>query len=148
MASANVDRGLVVDRGVAHTLLDLTGHGQESLLDVGGVLCRSLQEWNAERISKLLVSLSTHALDFVFCGKPNLGNSVLDDLLVSHIALVADKKLVDTLGCVAVNLLEPLLDVVEAVHVGDIVDDANAVGAAVVGRRDGAETLLSGRVPL
>lgn len=38
---------------------------------------------------------------------------VLNDLLVSHIALVADEKLVNALGSVAVNLLQPLLDVVE-----------------------------------
>jgi hypothetical protein len=38
---------------------------------------------------------------------------VLDHLLVRHIGLVADQQLVDTLGSVAVNLLQPLLDVVE-----------------------------------
>lgn len=62
-----------------------------------------------------------------------LGYSILDDLLVGHIALVADEELVNTLGCVAVDFLQPLLDVVERVHVGDIVDDADAVGTAVVG---------------
>lgn len=77
-----------------------------------------------------------------------LGNGVLDNLLVGHIALVADEQLVDALGGVSVNLLKPLLDVVEGVHVGDIVDDADAVGAAVVGRGDGAETLLAGGIPL
>jgi len=77
-----------------------------------------------------------------------LCNAVLDDLLVCHIALVAYKELVDTLGGVAVNLLEPLLNVVETVHVGDIVNDADAVSAAVVRRGNGAETLLSGGVPL
>lgn len=62
----------------------------------------------------------------------HFGNGVLDNPLVRHIALVTDQQLVDTLGCVAVDLLEPLLDVVEAVHVGDIVDDADTLGAAVV----------------
>lgn len=77
-----------------------------------------------------------------------LGNRVLDDLLVRHITLVANQQLVDTLGGVAVDLLEPLLDVVKGVHVGHIVDDANAVGATVVRRSDGAEALLASRVPL
>lgn len=77
-----------------------------------------------------------------------LCDCVLDNLLVRHIALVSYKQLVDALGGVPVNLLQPLLDVVEAVHVGDVVDDADAVGAAVVGRCDGAETFLAGRVPL
>jgi hypothetical protein len=68
---------------------------------------------------------------------------VLDDLLVRHIGLVADQELVDALGGVSVNLLQPLLDVVERVHVGDIVDDADAVGAAVVRGCDGPEALLA-----
>ena len=42
-----------------------------------------------------------------------LGNRVLDNLLVRHIALVANEELIDALGRIAVNLLEPLLDVVE-----------------------------------
>jgi hypothetical protein len=77
-----------------------------------------------------------------------LCDGVLDNLLVGHIALVADEKLVDALGSVAVNLLQPLLDVVERVHVGDIVDYADTVGAAVVRGCDGAEALLTGSVPL
>lgn len=62
-----------------------------------------------------------------------LRDCVLHDLLVRHIALVSYEKLVDALGSVSVDLLQPLLDVVEGVHVGDIVDDADAVGATVVG---------------
>jgi hypothetical protein len=61
-----------------------------------------------------------------------LCDCVIDHLLIRHIALVAYKQLVDALGGVAVNFLQPLLDVVERVHVRDIVDDADAVGAAVV----------------
>lgn len=64
--------------------------------------------------------------------KTDLGHRVFDDLLVGHIALVADQQLVDTLRRVAVNLLQPLLDVVERVHVRYIVHDADAVRAAVV----------------
>ena len=36
---ANLNSRLVVYRSGSHALLDLTGHGQESLLDVRGVLC-------------------------------------------------------------------------------------------------------------
>lgn len=77
-----------------------------------------------------------------------LGDGVLHDLLVSHIALVAYEQLVDSVCGVSVDLLQPLLDVVEGVHVSDIVDDADAVGAAVVGGGDGSEALLSSSVPL
>jgi hypothetical protein len=44
----------VVGCGSAHTLLDLTGHGQESLLDVAGVLGGSLEEGDSEAVGELL----------------------------------------------------------------------------------------------
>lgn len=78
----------------------------------------------------------------------HLCNCVIHDLLVRHIALVSDEELVDTLSGVSVDLLQPLLHVVERIHVGDIVDDADAVGTSVVGGGDGSETLLSCGVPL
>lgn len=79
---------------------------------------------------------------------PYLCHGVVDDLLVSHIALVADEQLVDALGGVSVNLLQPLLHIVEGIHIGNIVDDADTVSATVVGRSDGTETLLASGVPL
>jgi hypothetical protein len=41
----------------SHALLDLAGHGQERLLDVGGALCGSLEEGDAEAVRKLLLPL-------------------------------------------------------------------------------------------
>jgi hypothetical protein len=81
-------------------------------------------------------------------GVSHLCDCVLDNLLVRHIALVSYEQLVDTLSGVPVDLLQPLLDVVEAVHIRDIVDDADAVGTPVVGRGDCAETFLAGGIPL
>ena len=66
-------------------------------------------------------------------GSTNLCHCVLHNLLVRHIALVTHEKLVHALRSVAVNLLQPLLHVVETIHIGDIVDDADAVSTAVVG---------------
>lgn len=130
VAGADLNTRLGVGGGLrAHALLDLPGHGQESLLDVGSVLGRGLEERDAEAVSKLL------------------RNGVLDDLLVRHIALVAYKQLVDTLGGVSVDLLQPLLDVVEAVHVGDIVDHTDAVSTSVVRRSNSSESFLASRVP-
>ena len=54
LALADVDCGLVVDGCVAHALLDLASHGQECLLDIGGVLGRGFEEGNADRVGKLL----------------------------------------------------------------------------------------------
>jgi hypothetical protein len=46
---------------------------------------------------------------------PYLGDTILDNLLASEIGLVANQQLVDTLRCVAVDLLEPLLDIGEGI---------------------------------
>jgi hypothetical protein len=96
------------------THLDLSSHSQESLLDVCGILGRGFEERNAETVGELF------------------GNSILDNLLVRHIALVSDQKLVDTVGGVPVNLLQPLLDVVETIHVCNVEDDADTVSTSVV----------------
>ena len=87
-------------------------------------------------------SVTTGAFATHFC------DCVLNHLLVRHIALVADQEFIHALCSVAVDLLQPLLDVVEAVHVRDIVDDADAVSAAIVRRCDGAEAFLAGSIPL
>ncbi len=96
---------------------------------------------------------------------------MLDDLFAGQVALVADEELVDALDGVAVNFLQPLLDVGECVCgeqrlpsasgqiaqraatglptiVGHVVDDNDAMCAAVVRRGDGPEPLLASRVPL
>ena len=78
----------------------------------------------------------------------DLCDSVLNDLFVRHITLVAYKQLVDTLCSISVNLLKPLLNIVEGIHISDIVDNANAVSASIVGGCDGSETFLSSGIPL
>ena len=45
------------------------------------------------------------------------------------------------------NIPDPVLDVVKALLVGDVVHEHDAHRAPVVGRGDRAEPLLSGRVP-
>jgi hypothetical protein len=54
LALADLHGGLVVDGGVTHALLDLAGHGEESLLDVAGVLGGGLEEGDAEAVCELL----------------------------------------------------------------------------------------------
>lgn len=54
LALANLDRGLVVDCSGTHPFLDLSGHGQECLFDVGGTLGGGLQERNAQAVGELL----------------------------------------------------------------------------------------------
>lgn len=43
-----------INIGSPHTVLDLLGHGQESLLNVGGALSRCLQEGDWELVSEFL----------------------------------------------------------------------------------------------
>lgn len=76
------------------------------------------------------------------------GSGVVDDLLRGQVAFVAHQELVDVLAGVAVNLLEPLLHVVERLLVSAIVDDDDPVSTAIVRGSDGPETLLPGSVPL
>lgn len=55
MTLANLYAGLgVVGSSGTHALLDLPGHGQESLLDVAGVLGRGLEEGNTQAVGELL----------------------------------------------------------------------------------------------
>lgn len=65
--------------------------------------------------------------------KPYLRHGIFHNFLVFHVALVAHKQLVDTFGCIAIDFLEPLLDVVERIHVGHIIDNTDTMSATVVG---------------
>lgn len=129
LALTDLHCGLVVDGGRAHPFLDLSCHGQEGLLDIGGTLSGRLKERDSKAVSEFL------------------SHSVLHHLLVFHITLVADKEFVDSLGGVAVNFLQPLLDVVERVHICHIVDDTDAMGTTIVGRGDCSESFLAGSIP-
>ena len=56
LAGTDLDgRFRVAGGGSTHALLDLTGHGQESLLDIASVLGRRLEEGNSQAIGKLLL---------------------------------------------------------------------------------------------
>lgn len=56
LALANLHGGLVVDGGRSHALLDLSGHCQESLLDIRCVLGRSFEEGDSEAVGEFLWS--------------------------------------------------------------------------------------------
>jgi hypothetical protein len=56
LALADLHSWLVVYGRGAHALLDLSGHCQESLLDVGSVLGRGFQERDSKAIGEFLKS--------------------------------------------------------------------------------------------
>ena len=66
---------------------------------------------------------------------------------IIHVALISQNHLLHVRARVLFNIPDPVLDVVEALLVGDVVDEHDAHRPAVVGRSDGAEPLLPGGVP-
>jgi hypothetical protein len=101
-------------------ILDLLGHCQESLLNVGSILRRGLKEGDVQLISEFLSDPVSVAPYTRHATSTNLCNAVLNDLLVSQIGFVANKELIHAFGGITVNLLEPLLDVGEGVCNGKL----------------------------
>ena len=73
--------------------------------------------------------------------------STTDLSSVIHVTLVAQDHLLHVRAGVLLDVPDPVLDVVETLLVGDVVHQHDAHGAAVVGRRDRPEPLLTRRVP-
>lgn len=88
-------------------------------------------------VTEYVVSLTT-----------NLCNSVFHSFLVLHVTFVSDKKLVDPFGGISVDFLQPLLDIVERVHVGHIINNADAMSTPVIGGSYCSKPLLSSSIPL
>ena len=144
---ADLNGRFVVDRRSAHSFLDLTSHRQESLLDIGSILGRGLEERNSQAVGKFLSYVSDGEFP-IATSPPYLCHGVFNHLLVRHITLVTDQQLIDTFRSVAIDFLEPLLDIVEGVHICHIVHDTNTMSTSVVGRRDGSESFLASGIPL
>ena len=111
------------------TGLDLTGHHNESLLDVLAVLGRCLKEAHVIVLSKLLTLIG-------------------GDLSgLGHVALVANQDAGDVVGSVFLDLVHPVLYCAEALAIGDIVGHNDTVGTLVIAGGDSLETLLASSVP-
>jgi hypothetical protein len=116
---SNLHRRLaVIDGRRAHPFLDLPRHGQESLFDIRCVFGRGLEEGDAQAVSEFLLGSQLIYLLLVIRWMPAdvyiyLCHCVLNHLLIRHIALVADQEFVNPFCGVSVNLLQPLLDIVE-----------------------------------
>ena len=54
MALADLHGGFIVNGSCAHALLDLSGHGQEGLFDVGSILGGGFKEGDSKAVGKLL----------------------------------------------------------------------------------------------
>ena len=105
-------------RRALHLCLDVVRHHQEGRVNKGARLGRRLQEVERDRLGKRFA-----------LGRRHLPNRVV------ALALVAHQQLVRVLRRVPINLVQPRLHVVERGAVGDIVNDDDAVRAAVVAAR-------------
>ena len=71
-----------------------------------------IDSWSANSCMTVRVTAISYRKEFQ-CKESDLSHCVFHDLFAGQIGLVANKELVNTLGSVAVDLLQPLLDVVE-----------------------------------
>jgi hypothetical protein len=62
----------------------------------------------------------------------DLGCGVVNHLLCGQVEFVADEQFVDVVAGVAVDFLQPLLDVVEGLLVGAVIYHDDAVCASVI----------------
>lgn len=105
-------------------------HAHEEILNIEAVLGTGLEEGD--------VLLVGEGLTFI----------ILDHALIFEIRLVSDDYLVNFFVTVLLDLTEPVLDVVEGLLVGDIIDKDVTVSSAVVRLGDGTEALLASSIPL
>ena len=129
MPQRHVLRGSLLSRDRHKPVLDLLGDAIEALVNIQPLFGTCLEEMD-------VVALP-HFLPFFFAYYP----------LLLTIALIADQDLVHALPSMQVDLCNPIVDSLKRLAIGDVVDEHDAHGTAVVGRRDGAEPLLARRVP-
>jgi len=103
-------------------ILDLLGHSQERLLDVGRTLRGGLKEGNVELVGEFLqCEIGRVMIGRVKGGRESatdLCHGVLDDLLRSQVGLIAHEQLIDTFRGIPINLLQPLFYVGERIYKG------------------------------
>ena len=116
-------------RPLRHDVVDLRQDPLERLVDVGRLQRARLDEAEPLALAEGRGVLGAHGAQ------------------VPQVGLVPDERDDDVGVGVVAQLLEPPLDVLESLRLGDVVDQQRADRAAVVGRRDRAVPLLARRVP-
>lgn len=103
-------------------LFDGLCHFAESFLHIGRILGRSFQKHQIELVSKISRVLSA------------------DLSLALQVAFVSNEQFVYIFTGITFDLLEPFLNVVEGLRVGDVVDYNNTMGTTVIRRSYGSES--------
>jgi hypothetical protein len=120
------------------------GHLQERIVDALAGLCGGFQDLQVVGLLELEdipvghldLTLLLVVLLFLAVGRP-----------LCDISLVGEHDHVDIGAAVLLDLLQPAVDVEEAVAVRQVEDDKDTVSTLVVGLSDGSEALLARRVP-
>jgi len=112
-----------------HTAFNFIGQCEECLLDVSGILCRGFDEFDAERVCQLLSLFKCHC---------PIGITV---------TFITNQQLYNCLIGILLNLCQPILDILKALFVCDVVDQDDAMCALVLRAGDGLEALLACCVP-
>lgn len=97
-----------------HSGFDLTSHGEESLFNVGRSLRRSFKEFDSKAVGKFLALFSGH------------------NTFPGQIGFISHQKLVHVLRRIAIDLVQPLLYIVERFLIRDVVNNDDSVGTAIV----------------
>lgn len=140
-------RGVCGTRWWANAVLDLRCHCHKGLLNIGRVLGWCLKEWNSELVGVFLqeanrVCCRRNFNEFINL-KTHRSRGRVDDFLCRQITFVAYKKFVYVLTCVTFDFLEPLFHVVEWFLVRAVINDDNAMSAAVVAGSNCSEAFLA-----
>ena len=126
---SSVSRSLSTSGSALNLGLDLSWKSCECFFDIDSIFSWSFQEFDSKRVSESFSFLSFH-LSARF-----------------KIRLVAYQKLDNILISVFVDLSKPVLNVLEGLPVGDIVDEDDSMSPLVVGGSDSLEAFLSRGVP-
>lgn len=114
---------------VDEPLFNVPSEGEEGFIDVCLVLGRSFHKFESVLARQFSASFA------------------INDPSFNVVTLVSNQDFVYAVVGELFNVPDPVADVIEGAFIGDIVDQHDSHGAAVVSGGDGAEAFLAGRVP-
>ena len=126
---SSVSRSLSTSGSALNLGLDLSWKSCECFFDIDSIFSWSFQEFDSKRVSESFSFLSFHLSASLEIGF--IAHQEFDNILIS----------------VLVDLSQPVLNVLEGLSVGDIVDEDDSVSTLVVRGSDGLEVFLSCGVP-
>lgn len=115
--------------GLGNSLFDFLSKSEEGLINFAGALGGSLQKFNSQGISVLFSLI------------------VGDGSLAFQIGFVSDQQLHDIVIGELIDFSEPVLDILEALFIGDIIDQNNSMSSLIIAGSDSLKSFLSSSIP-